>query len=274
MTLSISAQYEAVKDLISEQDFQDRIENNYDEYSELITKKVLAYLIACELGRNIYHSSTISKLTPDHESTILGVISSQEPKFFDKKSKDGGQVVSLNISDPSGECRLVLWDYNHIELVKNGTIQKGTKLKIVNGKVKSSEYGLELHVTRKNQLIVAPVELGDHSLNLSSGGDGPLSFNNLDELESNQSVNTTGMITRKTAIRTFTRKNNSEGKVANLDLYDGTDTMRVTLWDAKTDYTNEFEVGDHIEIINGYTKLRNGTLEIYANYRTKIRKKQ
>jgi replication factor A1 len=273
MTLSITTQYETVKDLVSEQDFQDKIDKKYGEYCELITREVLAYLIACELGRNIYHSSMISKLVPDQETTIVGVISSQEPKFFDKKSKDGGQVVSLNISDTSGECRLVLWDYNHIELVKNGTIKNGTKLKIVNGKVKSTEYGLELHVTRKNLLIVDPVELGEHFLNLSSGGDGPLSFDNLDELESDQAVNTTGMITRKTAIRTFTRKNKSEGKVANLDLYDGTDTMRVTLWDAKTDYTTKFEVGDHIEIINGFTKLRNGTLEIYANYRTKIRKK-
>lgn len=271
MKPSISVHYDLVQDLISEQDFQDKIEQRYAEFEQLVTQEALAYLIACELGRNIYHTTNISDLEPDQETTVLGDVSSPEPKFFDKKSKDGGQVVSLSISDHSGECRLVLWDYNHIELVKNGTIREGTKLKIVNGKVKSTEYGLELHVTRKNLLIVDPTELDIYSNNSNDGR--PLSFDNLDELTTNQAVNTIGMITRKTAVRTFTRKNGSEGQVANLDIYDGTDTMRVTLWDDKTKYTTEFQVGDHIEIINGYTKERNGNLEIYANYRTTIRKK-
>jgi replication factor A1 len=98
-------------------------------------------------------------------------------------------------------------------------------------------------------------------------------LNNLDELEPDQAVNTTGMITKKTMVRTFTRKNGTEGRVANLDIYDGTDTMRVTLWDDQTDNVNDLEIGDDVVIINGYTKERNGTLEIYANYRTTIRKK-
>jgi replication factor A1 len=200
-------------------------------------------------------------------------VDSTDPRFFDKKSKDGGQVASLNIYDNSGECRLVLWDYNHIDLIKNGSITSGTKLKIINGKVKHSEYGLELHITRKNLLIVDPSDFNSLSKEGNSTDISQMNLNNLDELEPDQAVNTTGMVTKKTMVRTFTRKNGSEGRVANLDIYDGTDTMRVTLWDDQTDNVNDLEIGDEVLIINGYTKERNGTLEIYANYRTTIKKK-
>jgi replication factor A1 len=273
MNIEVSEQYQAVQDLLSEDEFKASVDETFEKYGKLINRKTAAYLLAVELGRNIYHTTRISDLVPDQETTVLVSVSSAEPKFFDKKSKDGGQVASLNIYDNSGECRLVLWDYNHIDLVKNGSIKTDTKLKIINGKVKSSEYGLELHVTRKNLLIVDPVDFNSLSDKGNSTDISQLTLDNLNELESGQAVNTTGMITKKTKIRTFTRKNGSEGRVANFDLYDGTDTMRVTLWDDQTENIDNFDIGDNVIIINGYTKERNGTLEIYANYRTTIRKK-
>jgi len=273
MHIELTEQYQAVQDLLSEAEFQAKVDDIFNNHGKLFTCETAAYLLAVELGRNIYHTTPIADLKPDLETTVLASVSSSEPRFFDKKSKDGGKVASLNIYDNSGECRLVLWDYNHIDLIKNGTIKTDTKLKIVNGKVKSSEYGLELHVTRKNLLFVDPSDFNSLSQGANSAENSQLTFDNLNELESGQAVNTTGMITGKTKVRTFTRKNGSEGRVANFDLYDGTDTMRITMWDDQTENVDNFDIGDDIVIINGYTKERNGSIEIYANYRTTIRKK-
>jgi len=48
-------------------------------------------------------------------------------------------------------------------------------------------------------------------------------------------------------------KSNGEGKVRNVTIDDGTDTIKVVFWDEETERVEEeFELGDMLQVINGY----------------------
>src|SRR5690606_22150180 len=67
-------------------------------------------------------------------------------------------------------------------------------------------------------------------------------------------LNLTGKVLEISEIRTFQRKDDSSGKVGNLLLGDDTGTLRVTLWDDKTEFLNQIEYGDTVELINAYAR--------------------
>ena len=68
-------------------------------------------------------------------------------------------------------------------------------------------------------------------------------------------------------VRTFNRDDGSEGKVSNLSVGDETGRVRVTLWDERADRADEIEVGANVEIVDGYTRDRDGDLELHVGSR-------
>ena len=73
-----------------------------------------------------------------------------------------------------------------------------------------------------------------------------------------------GTVSNIYELRTFTRKNGSEGQVVNLDIHDETGTCRLVLWDKDVQHiqNNEIQIGTKVKIINGYTKNGYSGLEI------------
>jgi len=73
-----------------------------------------------------------------------------------------------------------------------------------------------------------------------------------------------GTVTNIYEIKTFTKKNGTSGKVANLDISDDTGTCRLVLWDKDVGQIkhNNIKKGSKIKIINGYTKNGYSGLEI------------
>ena len=67
-------------------------------------------------------------------------------------------------------------------------------------------------------------------------------------------LNLKGKVLEVSEIRTFQRKDGGSGKVGNLLIGDETGTLRVTLWDEKTDFLNQLEYGDTVELINAYAR--------------------
>jgi replication factor A1 len=71
-------------------------------------------------------------------------------------------------------------------------------------------------------------------------------------------------------VRTFDRDDGSEGRVSNLALGDETGRVRVTLWDERADAAEELEAGQSIEIVDGYVRERDGSLELHVGSRSEI----
>jgi len=140
--------YEMVSDLMAKDKFEEEIKKRDDEYEGLLSEEAIAYLIVDELGRNVMDKVTISELK-DGESVSLEVKVEdiKEPREFKKKDGSTGQVVNVVIKDETAKCRLTLWDKD-VEAVKNSRIKKGSRIKIVNGYVKVSDFGVEINIGR------------------------------------------------------------------------------------------------------------------------------
>lgn len=264
MTLTIDDYYNLVSDLMPREEFEDRISSYNERYDELLSEEVLAFLIVDELGRNITSFSKLSALKAGARVSLFAMVVPPEPKLFSTK-KDNRHGAEVFISDSTGNCRLLLWDTRHVELVENKKIKSGLKLKILNAKINKSSYGLDLLLDRFESLSLDPQDYpDDEELN------GEIETSDISSIEDDGPVNVAGTIAWKSPIRTFNRKNNSTGQVLNLELYDGTGSIRITLWDNSAKAADEYKLGDQLKIINGYSKLHNSKREIHTNYRTKV----
>jgi replication factor A1 len=80
-------------------------------------------------------------------------------------------------------------------------------------------------------------------------------------------VNLRGKLLDTDSVRTFDRDDGSQGKVANLTVGDETGRIRVTLWDDRADLAEELDPGISVEIVDGYVRERDGSLELHVGNR-------
>ncbi len=277
--------YELVKDLISYENFEKEIRKRFGEYNQLLDEDAIAFLIVDELGRNVEHVLTINELKDAEDATVYAVVTKIfEPRVFEKNGRKG-KVVNIGIKDETGECRLVLWNKD-VELVEKGGIQENAVLKIVNGYVKKREGRFEINVGRWGAVIlesgdaaekVKGVFLSSLEKSKTFPEDTPkgllkVKFIDLSDIKPGMNVNVIGTIIRKDGPRSFIRKNGSTGFVSNITIHDGTGSSRIVLWDKQAKETIKFEIGDNMEIRDGYTKPDNGA-EIHVGSRGKIKKR-
>jgi hypothetical protein len=146
--------YALVKDLLSEEEFEGEIEKRYKEYDDLLDKETIALLIVDERGRNELDWKKISELKENEEIMIqLKVANIGNLKCFNKKNGRQGHVINIDVVDDTGKCRLTLWDKD-VELVKNKTIKKGSTVKLIDGFVRKTKFGIEIGKGRCGMLII------------------------------------------------------------------------------------------------------------------------
>lgn len=86
-------------------------------------------------------------------------------------------------------------------------------------------------------------------------------------------VTVMGRVTQVYPVKTFTRQNGTEGKVAHLLIADKTETLRVVLWDEKTSLTEPsgIERGQIIKVSHGYVREGlDGKLELHVGTRSEV----
>ena len=268
MILSVDEYYMFVSDLISRMEFDDRIANYMNKYSGLITEAVLAHLVVDELGRNITNYSKLYELRAGTHASIFATVSAPEPNIFQKKdgTRTGAEVF---ITDNTGTGRVLLWAPEHVGFVKDKALKIGTKLKILNAKVSRSSHGIDLNVSPEKfkTLIIDPPDFP-----ANDGSESEVELTDISSISDDGPVNVSGTISWKSQLRTFTRKNSVMGCVLNLDLYDGTGTVRITLWDAAAKAAEEYNIGDNLTVINGNSKMHDNQREIHNTYRTYIKR--
>jgi len=140
--------YEMISDLMAKDRFDEEIRKRFDEYEGLLSEEAIAYLMVDELGENVMDKTTIYDLKEGESvSLVVEVEDVREPREFKRKNGNMGQVANIIVKDETAQCRLTLWDKD-VEAVKDGRIKKGSKIKIVNGYVKVSDFGTEINIGR------------------------------------------------------------------------------------------------------------------------------
>ncbi len=146
--------YELVRNLMTEEEFESEIKMRFDEYEGMLSELSIAYLIVDENGKNIPTTLSISDIKHgDSVSLDVKVDEIKDPKEFERKNKTRGQVLNIIVSDKTGRCRLTLWDKD-VETVKNSDIKIDSKLRIVNGCVKVTDFGTEINLGKWGVLFI------------------------------------------------------------------------------------------------------------------------
>lgn len=250
----IEGVYEDLEADVSLEEFREAVEAKVEQMGGLADEETAAMLVAHEVGES--EVGGIADIEPGMEEAkfVAKVLSIGEKRTFERDGEDeDGQVVNVEVADETGSVRAAFWD-DHAEAAID-ELEEGQVLRIA-GRPKEGFSGVEISVdnvepdpdTEIDVQVSDTYTVEDLSLGLSN-------------------VNLVGVLLDTDSVRTFDRDDGSEGKVSNLVLGDSTGRVRVTLWDEQADLATELEAGTTVEVIDGYVKDRDGSLELHVGNR-------
>jgi replication factor A1 len=226
---------------ITPEEFRSKVEIKFTEMNGLCDSKTAAMLVASEFGMN--ETVKIKDMIADKANIVFiaKVTSIGDIKEFSRDNDSMGRVVNLNLADDTGSIRAALWD-EACDLVKIGDIKMGQTLK-VKGYVKQGQRGIEINVGKGGGIEhiekEVNVNIKPHKINeIKAGMNG---------------LNVLGKVLDLGKVRTFSRKDGTAGKVANITIGDDTGKIRITLWDAKAENPG-VKVGEIVEVMNAYAR--------------------
>ncbi|MCA9485458.1 MAG: DUF2240 family protein [Nanoarchaeota archaeon] len=129
---------------IEKEEIERKIEAKKAKLSGLISKEGAAQIVAAELGINFDNGRLkISEIVDGMKrANLIGKVIKINPiREFNKNGREG-KVASFLLADDSSNCRVTLWDTNHIALIEQGKIKEGSTVEISSGSVRSGEIHL------------------------------------------------------------------------------------------------------------------------------------
>ncbi|MFB6090763.1 MAG: single-stranded DNA binding protein [Halobellus sp.] len=251
---AIEEVYEDLDTDVDFEEFEAAVEDKVEQMGGLADEETAAMLIAHELRDEEVEG--VADVAPgmDDVKFLAKVMRIGELRTFERDGEDDdGKVINVEVADESGRIRIAMWDEMAESAVEN--LEEGQVLRVA-GRPKDGYNGVEVDVDKVEPAPDAEVDVDtqgsyrveDLSLGLSD-------------------VNLKGRVLSTDSVRTFDRDDGSEGRVSNLTLGDPTGRIRVTLWDEKADLATEFEAGESVEVVDGYVRERDGTLELHVGNR-------
>ncbi|MDZ7746534.1 MAG: single-stranded DNA binding protein [Halobacteriales archaeon] len=238
---------------VSLEAFEEAVEAKVEQMGGLADEETAAMLLAHELTEGEVEG--IADIEPGMEEVkfLAKVLSIGDIRTFERDEGEDGQVCNIEVADETGRVRVALWDEDAAAAEEK--LEVGQVLRI-SGRPKEGYNGLEVSANR----VEGDAEA---SIDVDTGDD-----SSIDALTIGQSdVNLLGKVLSTDTVRTFDRDDGSEGRVANLTLGDETGRIRVTLWDDQADRAEELESGVTVEVIDGYVRERDGSLELHVGDR-------
>ena len=258
--------YKRLSHVISRQDFLQRIQDKVEGMGGLCDEPMAAMLVANELGFSDVGRDCVKIENITSESSqvnfIAKVISVFDVKEFTRNDGTVGRVGNVIVGDETGKIRLTLWD-NMTDIITAGKIKVGQTYQI-SGYSKQGYSGMEVNIGNNGVLAEC-----DDEINVAANNQ------KIKDIKDGMgNLNLTGKILEISEVRTFQRKDGNSGKVGNLLIGDSTGKIRVTLWDEKTEFLDEIEYGDTVELLNAYARENAFTqkVEIQIGSRGIIRK--
>ena len=243
-------------DEVSEEEFREAVEEKVEQMGGLADEETAAMLLAHELNENEVNAVADIEPGMNEVKFLAKVMAIGDLRTFERDGDgedepDEGRVINVDAADETGSVRLAFWD-QEAQSISEGQLDVGDVLRVA-GRPKEGYNGLEVSVDKAE-----PDE--DATIDVEPGGG-----STIDALTMGQSdVDVRGVVLDTDSIRTFDRDDGSEGRVANLTIGDETDRIRVTLWDERADRAEEIDPGTAVEIVDGYVREREGSLELHV----------
>lgn len=255
----IEDEYEELDTDISLAEFREAVETRIEEMGGLADEETAAMLVAHELGEAGGEIDQIADIEAGMEEVkFLGkVLSVDELRTFERDDEEEpGHVLNTTVADESSEVTVTFWDARARDAAEK--LESGDVLR-VKGRPAEGYTGLEVNVTDAEPApdVEIDVRVDDTY--------------RIEDLRLGQSnVNLIGRVLSTEPVRTFDRDDGSEGQVANLVVGDETGRVRVTLWDGTAEEVTALANGETVELIDAYTRERDGDLEVHLGESSRI----
>ncbi len=146
--------YEKVKDRVSPEDFDARVEATVAEWGGLLDRDAAAMVVVETLGGSVAAFTPIKDLQEGGEANLRAKVVGLSPvRTFTRQDGTGGRVVNLELRDESGFCRMPLWDED-VALVEKGHVAVGKTVRAIDCFVKRTNFGLEVTRGKFGALLV------------------------------------------------------------------------------------------------------------------------
>jgi len=246
--------YADVEADVTEEEFRAAVAAKVEQMGGLADEETAAMLIAHELSDQ--QVAGIADIEPGMEEVkFLGkVLEVGDLRTFERDDADeDGRVVNVDVADETGRIRIAFWDEMAVAAVEE--LEPGVVLRI-KGRPKEGYDGVEVNVNH-----VEPDDDVDIDVAVTD-------VYTVEDLSLGRSdVTLQGRVLAADPVRTFSRDDSSEVRVANLVLGDETGRVRVTLWDEQADLVEQFAPGESVEVVDGYVRDRDGALELHVGNR-------
>ncbi|MFW6003064.1 MAG: single-stranded DNA binding protein [Halanaeroarchaeum sp.] len=244
--------YEDLDADVSLEEFEEAVESKVEQMGGLADEETAAMLIAHELDEGEVEGVADIEAGMEEVKFVAKVTGIGDLRTFDRDDEEEaeGRVVNVEVADETGQIRATFWDEQARAAVDE--LEVGDVLR-VKGHPRSGYSGVEVSVsqvevdedTDVDVAIQDEYQVDDLSLGISD-------------------VTLVAEVLGTEPVRTFDRDDGSEGRVANLLIGDETGRIRVTLWDEQAELAEEFAVHDVVEIVDGYVRERDGSLELHV----------
>ena len=146
--------YEKVKDLVTPEAFDARLESAISEWGGLLDRDSAAMVVVERLGRSVASFTRIADLEEGMEANLRATVVGVSPvRTFTRQDGTAGRVVNLELRDESGLCRFAIWDED-VGLVERGKIVAGATVRALDCYVKRTNVGLDVSRGKFGALVV------------------------------------------------------------------------------------------------------------------------
>ncbi|MFC6836895.1 single-stranded DNA binding protein [Halomarina ordinaria] len=240
---------------ISEEEFREAVATKVEQMDGLADEETAAMLVAHELTEEEVNGIADVEAGMEEVKFLAKVLSVGDLRTFEREDGEG-QVLNVEVADETGRVRVALWDQDAAAAEEE--LDAGDVLRI-KGRPKEGYSGLEVSASRVEGDPDATIEV-------DLAEEGTIASLSLGQSD----VSARGRVLGTEPVRTFSRDDGSEGRVANVVLGDETGRVRVTLWDEQADRATELEEGRSVEVVDGYVRERDGALELHVGSRGKV----
>ncbi|MEM3401823.1 MAG: DUF2240 family protein, partial [Candidatus Hadarchaeales archaeon] len=237
-----------------------RIKRKQEELKNLITPEGAAIIIAHELNVDLGTQPPqivplyIEDLAPGMSRVdVVGrVVRVVGPKDFAKQTGRGGSRGVLWLMDKTASIRMVLWD-EKTQLLREKKIEKGDVIRVRNGYVKMGVDGRpELLLGKRGTIEIIGAQDDPRAAEVPPLPAGHMKISEI--REGAGEVDVVGRVVSVGSVKTFEREG-GEGKVASLIISDGSEWIRVSLWDEWAEFVGQLRTGDAVKIENASVRI-------------------
>lgn len=204
--------------------------------------------------------ANIKDIKADMEVNVIArIVRIPRTRTFERNGNEG-KVTSIELQDQTGKITYTLWNKD-VDLVDDLDLNEGDSVKILGAESRSRNDEISLVHRYLSKIIKDKFNVPEYHENILKIGDA----------HEIRDVTIIGVVSKLYDTITFTRSDESTGRVRSMELEDDTGRIKVTFWNDDTRL--ELKKGDIIKITGGnieFDEYSGTNYRVNTNWNTKI----